>query len=186
MPTNWTGLEALLQYVFNQEQSTNVFDQNAYILKVALFGGDCAAYRNRDTLTNPAPVSPAPGAPTGPELKAKCGSYLGPTYPGINAPDPSTFRTAAKSQAATTMPAATTPAAQQHGAHAAPVHGAPNTAVAPTQGPAINIQQTLNTLLGTKLPNVQLPHTAVPQLPGGQQIPRGQSANDLLNYLLGP
>jgi hypothetical protein len=84
------------------------------------------------------------------------------------------------------MPAATTPAAQQHGAHAAPVHGAPNTAVAPTQGPAINIQQTLNTLLGTKLPNVQLPHTAVPQLPGGQQIPRGQSANDLLNYLLGP
>ncbi|MDX6667083.1 MAG: hypothetical protein QOK04_463 [Solirubrobacteraceae bacterium] len=184
-PTNWTGLEALLQYVFNQEQSTNVFDQNAYILKVALFGGDCAPYRNRDTLTNPAPVSPQPGAPTGPQLKAECGSYLGPTYPGINAPDPSHFRAAAKSQAAASTPAASTPAAQ-NGAHAAPVHGAPNAAVSPTQGPAINIQQTLNTLLGTKLPNVQLPHTALPQLPGGQQLPRGQSTNDLLNYLLGP
>jgi ABC-type transporter Mla subunit MlaD len=183
-PTGWTGLEALLQYVFNQEQSTNVFDKNAYILKVALFGGDCAPYRNRDTLTNPAPVSPQPGAPTGPELKAKCGSYLGPTYPGINAPDPTTFRTAAKSQAPTATRAATTPAAQ-HGAHAAPSHGAPNS-VAPSQGPAINIQQTLNTLLGTKLPNVQVPHVAVPQLPGGHQVPRGQSANDLLNYLLGP
>jgi ABC-type transporter Mla subunit MlaD len=183
-PTNWTGLEALLQYVFNQEQSTNIFDQNAYILKVALFGGDCAPYRNRETLTNPGPVSSSPGAPTGPELMQKCGSYLGPHYPGINAPDPSHFRPG-PTQSGPASKAATATPATPHTAHA-PSHGAPNSAVAPAQGPAINIQQTLSTLLGTKLPNVQLPHVPAPQLPSGQQLPRGQSANDLLNYLLGP
>jgi ABC-type transporter Mla subunit MlaD len=184
-PTGWTGLEALLQYVFNQEQSTNVFDKNAYILKVALFGGsDCAPYRNRETLTNPNPISPTPGAPTGPELKAKCGSYLGPTYPGINAPDPSTFRPGPTQPGPASRAATATPATPQ-AAHAAPAHGTPNVPGA-TQGPAINIQQTLSTLLGTKLPSVQVPHVAVPQLPAGQQLPRGQSAHDLLNYLLGP
>jgi ABC-type transporter Mla subunit MlaD len=191
-PTGWTGLEALLQYVFNQEQSTNVFDQgpdgkaNAYILKVALFGGDCAPYRNRESLTTTSQPNGATGVANGAELKAKCGSYLGPTYPGINAPDPSTFRPGPTqpgpaSKAATATP--TTP----HAAHAAPNHGAANAPAAtiPQQGPAINIQQTLSTLLGTKLPSVQLPHVPAAQLPG-QQVPHGQSANDLLNYLLGP
>jgi phospholipid/cholesterol/gamma-HCH transport system substrate-binding protein len=187
-PAGWTGLEALLQYVFNQEQSTNVFDKNAYILKVALFGGDCAPYRNRETLTNPGPISPAPGALTGPQLKAKCGSYLGPTYPGIPAStDPTHFRTVpGGTQQGPANRAATATPATPNAAHAAPGHGTADVPASTQQGPAINIQQTLSTLLGTKLPNVQVPHVAVPQLPSGQQLPRGQSANDLLNYLLGP
>ena len=181
----YTGLEALLQYVFDQEQSTNIFDQNFYILKVTLFGGDCAAYRNGDTLKNPGPVSSSPGAPTGPELMAKCGSYLGHTQPGINAPDTSTklaAKVASKSTAASTAGKGSTLAAN---AHAAPGHGTPN-AAAPSTGPAVTIQQTLGQLLGGHLPNVALPSVPVPHVGHGAQLPRSDNANDLLNYLLSP
>src|SRR5204862_411304 len=41
----YTGLEALLQYVYDQTLSTNVYDQSSHILKLALIaGGDCTKY----------------------------------------------------------------------------------------------------------------------------------------------
>ena len=41
----FTGLEALLRYVFSQSQAINVFDENSYMLKVnAFLDRDCANY----------------------------------------------------------------------------------------------------------------------------------------------
>ena len=40
----YTGLEALLEYVFDQAQSINIFDRNGHILKVAAFDSECAEY----------------------------------------------------------------------------------------------------------------------------------------------
>ena len=76
-PTGYTGLEALLQYVFDQSQAINVYDQNTYMLKVtALPGGDCGPYRDAESLK------------LHPELIARCAAWYGPNQPGVTAPDP--------------------------------------------------------------------------------------------------
>jgi ABC-type transporter Mla subunit MlaD len=181
----FTGLEALLRYVYTQQQSTNIFDQNSYILKVSLFGGECGPYRNGDTIRNPGPISAEPGAPTGTQLAHDCNAWLGPTQPGINAPDPTTFRGAAARTQATQRNAATAHSAPT-ASHPAAGHGTPTAPGAPQQGPAVDIQTTLGQLLGGHVPSVNVPKVAVPQLPHGTQLPRGQSTQDLLNYLLSP
>jgi phospholipid/cholesterol/gamma-HCH transport system substrate-binding protein len=71
----YTGLEALLQYVYDQTTSTSIFDQNNHILKVGAFVGPCANYANEETLKKD------------PSLERECGSRLGPIQPGLNYPD---------------------------------------------------------------------------------------------------
>ncbi|HEY7618122.1 MAG TPA: MlaD family protein [Solirubrobacteraceae bacterium] len=71
----YTGLEALLQYVYDQTTSTSIFDQNNHILKIGAFVGPCANYAGEETLRKD------------PGLEAECGSRLGPTQPGLNYPD---------------------------------------------------------------------------------------------------
>ena len=71
----YTGLEALLQYVYDQTTSTSIFDQSNHILKVGAFVGPCANYASEETLRKD------------PSLAQQCGSYLGPTQPGLNYPD---------------------------------------------------------------------------------------------------
>src|SRR3954454_4479603 len=73
----WNGLEAILGYVFWQSQAINIFDRNGYILKVALYDTECGSFKN------------AEGLKADPELAKQCASALGPTQPGINAPDTS-------------------------------------------------------------------------------------------------
>ena len=46
----YTGFEALLQYVFDQTQAINIFDENGYMLKVNLFASECSDYQNADSL----------------------------------------------------------------------------------------------------------------------------------------
>ena len=46
----YTGLEALLQYVYDQTTSTSIFDQNNHILKIGAFVGPCANYASEETL----------------------------------------------------------------------------------------------------------------------------------------
>lgn len=71
----YTGLEALLSYVYDQTMSTNTFDENVHILKVAPFDNRCADYydvkRYKDN----------------PDAAAECSATLGPNQPGINFPD---------------------------------------------------------------------------------------------------
>ena len=71
----YTGLEALLQYVYDQTTSTSIFDQNNHILKVGAFVGPCADYASEETLKK------------NPDLERQCGSRLGPIQPGLNYPD---------------------------------------------------------------------------------------------------
>jgi virulence factor Mce-like protein len=71
----YTGLEALLQYVYDQTTSTSIFDQNNHILKVGAFVGPCANYASEETLKKD------------PDLERQCGSRLGPIQPGLNYPD---------------------------------------------------------------------------------------------------
>ena len=71
----YTGLEALLQYAYDQTTSTSIFDQNNHILKIGAFVGPCADYASEDTLKKD------------PDLETQCGSRLGPIQPGLNYPD---------------------------------------------------------------------------------------------------
>ena len=71
----YTGLEALLQYVYDQTTSTSIFDQNNHILKIGAFVGPCADYASEETLKK------------NPDLERQCGSRLGPIQPGLNYPD---------------------------------------------------------------------------------------------------
>jgi virulence factor Mce-like protein len=71
----FTGLEALLQYIFRQSQATNVFDANSYMLKVSAFlDNTCAQYAN--------------AAQAREEARQRCRAILGPNQPGIDQPDP--------------------------------------------------------------------------------------------------
>jgi ABC-type transporter Mla subunit MlaD len=76
----YTGLEALLQYPFDQTLTLNVFDQRGYLLKLNVIldlQHNCAAYTD------------AEHAKEDPERTKDCGQPLGPNQPGINEPDPS-------------------------------------------------------------------------------------------------
>jgi virulence factor Mce-like protein len=71
----YTGLEALLTYVYDQALSTNAFDSNVHYLKVAVDSSDCAHY---------ADVAHAK------KLEDKCAARLGPHALGFNFADPTT------------------------------------------------------------------------------------------------
>jgi virulence factor Mce-like protein len=192
-PTGYSGLEALLQYVYDQEQATNVFDSNSYILKIVAFGGDCAPYRNADTLNNPNPVSPQPGAPTGPQLLAKCGAHLGPTQPGLNSPDPTarSAPTGARERSTAGASAGTqdsNAAAQQQQQSTPSAPGGNRQGAALPQLP-IDLKRTLDQLLGQvpklpKVPGAQLPQAVTNQVNNAPLSKQDQQA--LLGYLLNP
>jgi virulence factor Mce-like protein len=191
-PTGYSGLEALLQYVYDQEQSTNVFDSNGYILKIVAFGGECAPFRNAETVNNPNPINAEPGAPTGPQLLKDCGAHLGPTQPGINAADP-TARSAPSSTRERST-AGGSAGTQDSNAAARPAPSAP----APSSGSGgaskpqlpVDLKRTLDQLLGhvPGLPKVP----GVPQVPPSVTNPTNnaplskQDTQALLNYLLAP
>ncbi|HEX3316829.1 MAG TPA: hypothetical protein VHR88_02355 [Solirubrobacteraceae bacterium] len=75
--TNYTGLEALLQYVFDQAQAANVYDGVEYILKIAGFvDPDCSPYNDAHKLRNNDAAAIA--------LYQKCsGNKIGPNGPGL-------------------------------------------------------------------------------------------------------
>ena len=75
----YTGLEALLQYVYDQTTSTAIYDQNSHIFKIAVFTSACADYADAQRLKDR------------PDLAAQCGSYLWPTQPGLSTPDATRF-----------------------------------------------------------------------------------------------
>jgi virulence factor Mce-like protein len=70
----FTGLEALLRYVWAQGQAINLYDANNYILKVTAFlDTACQNY------AGPKQAQAAP---------ERCHAYLGPNQPGVTTPDP--------------------------------------------------------------------------------------------------
>jgi virulence factor Mce-like protein len=67
----YTGLEALLTYVYDQALSTNVFDSSHHYLKVSVYHSPCADYADIEHAK---------------KLK-ECTAALGPNLAGINFPD---------------------------------------------------------------------------------------------------
>jgi hypothetical protein len=70
----YTGLEALLTYVYDQALSTNAFDSNVHYLKVAIDSSECSHYADTGRAK---------------QLEAKCAARLGPHALGIAFDDPS-------------------------------------------------------------------------------------------------
>ena len=68
----YTGLEALLQYVFDQTLAINIHDGETHILHVFPFEGECAAYADIERAK---------------EVEKSCSAALGPNKIGINFPD---------------------------------------------------------------------------------------------------
>lgn len=78
----FTGLEALLQYAFNQEQTINTFGQFGHLLAVDAFADPkCSPYASPGTAAANLKLN-------GPAYR-QCYSWLGPNQPGVNEPDPS-------------------------------------------------------------------------------------------------
>jgi virulence factor Mce-like protein len=78
----FTGLEALLQYAFNQPLAINAYSQYGHLLAVdAFLDPRCAPYAT--------PASVARGLAMDGSSYRQCYSWLGPNQPGINVRDPS-------------------------------------------------------------------------------------------------
>ena len=172
----YTGLEALLTYVFDQTLSTNIFDRSKHLLKVAVFESPCADYAD---------------AKTARELGEQCAATLGPNQPGINVPDP----TLAPGETFDGDDSVTVPGLDSGNRRAPRRRGTPRererSAAPGPQAPggrkpdpgrdeAPRRKLDLGPLLpGGKLPDLApLPEVALPQL--------NRSDDSLLDYLLGP
>jgi virulence factor Mce-like protein len=178
----YTGLEALLQYVYDQTTSTAIFDQSNHILKIGAFVGPCAPYASEETLRKD------------PSLERKCGSRLGPTQPGLNYVDmtrratPEEARKRATRKRAdgdrTPAPEAPAPAPADKSQPAPSTPTTPTTPSTPsTPGvPLPKVDPGQPNLPLPPLPNVPLPPP--PNVGGGSN---GTSDNQtLLDYLLKP
>jgi virulence factor Mce-like protein len=182
--TGWNGLEAILGYVFWQSQALNIFDRNGYILKVAVYDNECSAFKNAESVK------------ANPEQHEHCASALGPTQPGVNAPDTSLPPGQARAQTASRaednrdsariLDAARNAAGPPAAPEAKPQAAAPQTQSAPRPKPPIDIPRTIDQIIG-QLPLPGLPNTgAVDQaLPRDGTLPRADTAGQLLDYLLG-
>ena len=69
----YTGIEALLQYTFDQGMAINLHDGEVHILAVHPFEGACAPYADRQAIE---------------ELGEQCGRFLGPNVLGMQTADP--------------------------------------------------------------------------------------------------
>jgi virulence factor Mce-like protein len=154
----YTGLEAPLQYVYDQSLAANIFDQRGYALKINLSAGECGGYTDAQNVRDD------------PGKYERCNQNLGPTQPGINAPDPSgaTTRSAPADRRARRR-------AQQPGATATPTAPAAATPApdGTTPGPLLGLQPVQDLIDQTR-----------------GVLPRGNdpvgTANDLLDFLLRP
>ena len=81
----YTGLEAILQYVFDQSLALNIFDQRGYSLKLNALINECSDYTD--------------GAEARGDMEryARCTQALGPNQPGITTPDPTATGAATRS-----------------------------------------------------------------------------------------
>ncbi len=83
----YTGLEALLQYVFNITNAINYFGPYGHMLGVDAFANTvCSPYATPATIAQNLAMYNAGQSSINPR---SCYSWLGPNQPGVNEPDPS-------------------------------------------------------------------------------------------------
>ena len=95
----YTGLEALLQYPYDQTLAINIFDTRGYTLKLAALINECTDVTNKQEALEDM------------ERYKRCFQGLGPNQPGITTPDPSasgtTTQSATRNRRDRTEPAST-------------------------------------------------------------------------------
>jgi virulence factor Mce-like protein len=186
----YTGLEAPLQYVFDQSLAVNIFDQRGYALKLDLLADQCSGY----TTAEQAKADEA--------RYRRCAQGLGPDQPGITTPDPSPPMTAsirepstrkqrstrrgdagAPRPAAGATPAPSSPSGPAPSGDRAPAPSAtplPGTDALPSPQPLLDkLLDPLKPLLGGGQKSASPTPTPTP-------APSGQPAQDLLDFLLSP
>jgi len=173
MPTGYSGFESLLQYVYSQAMTTNIFDQNTHMLKIGLIppNDPCAAYAE---------------AAAAKELGDQCSTDLGPNQPGINFADPTRPKTAARAkerkderfggnrpEAAPAAPSVPTPSAPS------------TTTTTTTPKPALPKAPEID--IPPILPGIDPPPIKLPGFLGGDEDkqPSGDADTGLLDFLLG-
>jgi len=179
----YSGLEALLQYVYDQTTSTAIFDQDNHILKIGAFVGPCAPYANEVSLEN------------NPGLERQCASRLGPKQPGINYADSTRRATPAEARKRATrkradgdrkLPEPQTPAPTDVSKD---VPQTPATPATPTV-PSVPLPKVDPSRPGVPLPPLNVPLPPLPGIGGGGGSANGddRSSDDqtLLDYLLKP
>jgi virulence factor Mce-like protein len=171
----YTGLEALLTYVFDQSQSLNIFDQRGYILKLDALINECSDYTT------------AQEAKEDPERFKRCTQQLGPNMPGITSADP----TASSTPAATTTKRKPSKRSKTKPGKNAPSQPGENNSTPSTPDDVKKKLPKLPDVQVPKLPGLpnlpdlikQLPDVQVPTTGSTNQAP---SASDLLDFLLAP
>ena len=171
----FTGIEALLQYVYNQAAAINIFDSHGYMLKVNIFEGECSDYQNAHSLKEKLAEDP--------KFYERCASILGPHQQGITVPDPTQpadkpVPTRRKKQSREREEAQDAPARAEE----APRSDGERPSA--PQPPAVELGKTIQELLGGKLPSLKLPQA--PQVgPVAPAPPSAEPSDELLDFLFG-
>jgi virulence factor Mce-like protein len=77
----FTGIEAILQYAFQQTLAINTFNQYSHVLALDIYTSSCSGFSSPGSVAQNLALS-------GDTYRAQCYSWLGPNQPGINEPDP--------------------------------------------------------------------------------------------------
>jgi virulence factor Mce-like protein len=208
----FTGLQALLGYVFNQALAINTYGPFGHVLAVdALFSKMCSPYAS--------PATIALGLKQYGPTYRQCYSWLGPNQPGVSTTDPSNpgapvpdpggappgkkgvATSAAKLTAAdvlasskalaarsstTTSSSSTTPGTASTSTSSSGTAGTATgtTGATTTAGPAINLHKTIGQIVtGT---GTSTAPAAAATSSSASPAPSASSAQALLNYLLAP
>jgi virulence factor Mce-like protein len=166
----YTGLEALMEYVYDQVLSVNTYDANTHALKVALQGGgDCADY---------ADIKRAK------EFGKDCAAALGPNQAGINyedttAPPGGDNEAAARQRRINGDLPSRTPVTAP-----APPANLPGGDAGPTAAPPVEVPKPSGGSGPIQIP--PLPGVNLPKIGGDTSPPADQRTDQaLLDYLMG-
>lgn len=145
----YTGLEAILQYPFDQSLAINIFDTRGYILKLSALINECTSYTEAEEAREDA------------ERTSRCNSFLGPNQPGVTTPDPTAGGTTRRSTSGKRAPAAGRPSPESTQPRDEQP-GAQNGDAAPQQPPLLpDLLEDLPDLLPDVKPGKPAPNTGL-------------------------
>jgi virulence factor Mce-like protein len=201
----FSGIQALLGYVFNQALAINTYGPFGHVLAVdAFFNKECSPYAS--------PATIALNLKQYGSQYRQCYSWLGPNQPGVNTTDPTAPNapvpdpggappgktgpstsasklTASQVTAANQLVSANTTSGATPTSATATSSSIPTTAGTSTaSGPAINLHQTIGQIItGTGTTHAASAASSAGASSGtASSTPGGSSTQALLNYLLAP
>jgi virulence factor Mce-like protein len=184
----YTGFEAVLQYIFDQMQAINIYDENGHILKVNLSASECSDYQNADSVKRKEKQEPG--------FLSRCLAALGPNQPGVTTADPSDTGV---DDAGAPSPPSSSKKAKSKSKQDKDKDKSKNAPGQPDLKKALEKllkgggggnKPSVPSLPNVKVPSVPLPNVQTPAVPGvtngagGQSTPPDPQA--LLDYLLSP